>query len=102
LRRPKGFAGYYGAPGSGNLVIMPLLSDHPDLASRIEARKSAWKVAELAALLEYSPKTLYKMAKAGTIPNIRIRGGLRFDPVHTAEWLRARTIRMGYGQKKAA
>jgi len=71
-----------------------------DLASRIEAKTSAWTVEALADLLEVSPKTLYKMANSGRISVIRIGGMLRFDPVLTADWLRARTT--GPGMKKAA
>lgn len=62
-----------------------------DLASRIEAKTSAWSVEALADLLEVSPKTLYKMARSGRIPVIRIGGVLRFDSVLTANWLRARS-----------
>jgi len=83
-------------------MVMPLPNDCPDLASRIEARKSAWTVEDLALLLEMSPKTLYKMAKSERIPALRIGGMLRFDPKLTAEWLRAKTTGMGYRQKKAA
>jgi excisionase family DNA binding protein len=82
--------------------MMPLLSEHLDLASRIESRKSAWTAEDVALLLEMSPKTLYKMAKSGNIPAIRIGGMIRFDPVLTAEWLRARTTGMGFRQRKAA
>ncbi len=73
-----------------------------DLASRIEARTSAWTVEALADLLEVSPKTLYKMANSGRIPVIRIAGMLRFDPVLVAEWLRARTTGLAKTERKAA
>lgn len=57
------------------MVVMPPLSDdNPDLASRIEARKTAWTAEGLALLLEISLKTLYKMAKSERIPAIRIDG----------------------------
>jgi hypothetical protein len=82
--------------------MSPLRDDNSDLASRIEARKTAWTAEGLALLLEISPKTLYKMAKSERIPAIRIDGMIRFDPVLTAEWLRARTTGMGFRQKKAA
>jgi hypothetical protein len=81
---------------------MPPLSDHPDLASRIGARRTAWTAEDLAFLLEMSPKTLYKMAKSERIPAIRIDGMIRFDPALTAAWLRARTTGMGFRQRKAA
>jgi Helix-turn-helix domain len=102
LKNPKGFGGYSSVPGGGNLVVMPSLSDQLDLASRIEARKTAWTAEDLAPLLEISPKTLYKMAKSERIPAIRIDGMIRFDPVLTAEWLRTKTTGTGFRQRKAA
>src|SRR5512135_2835219 len=102
MRRTKGSTGVSGVPGNGNLLMMPSPNSCPDLASRIEARKSAWTVDDLALLLEMSPKTLYKMAKSGNIPAIRIGGMIRFDPALTAEWLRARTTGTGFRQRKAA
>ena len=84
------------------MVVMPLPNDSPDLASRIEARKSAWTAEGLALVLELSPKTLYKMAKSERIPALRIDGMIRFDPKLTAEWLRAKTTGLGFRQKKAA
>lgn len=102
LRTSRGFAVCCGAPGDGSLVVMPDPNSHSDLASRIEAKKTAWTAEDLAALLEMSSKTLYKMAKSGRIPAIRIDGMIRFDPALTAEWLRARTTGMGFRQKEAA
>jgi hypothetical protein len=102
MRRAKGFTGHAGVPGNGKLLLLPVPNSRPDLASRIEARNSAWTVDDLALLLEMSPKTLYKMAKSERIPAIRIDGMIRFDPALTAEWLRARTTGMGFRQKKAA
>jgi hypothetical protein len=102
MRRAKGFIGNPDVRGNGNLLMMPAPNSSPDLASRIEARKSAWTVDDLAFLLEMSPKTLYKMAKSERIPAIRIDGMIRFDPALTAEWLRARTTGMGFRHKKAA
>ena len=85
------------------MLEMPLLRENLDLAGRIAARKSAWTVGDLARLLEMSPKTLYKMVKSENIPAIRIKGMMiRFDPVLTAEWLRARTTGMGFHQRRAA
>jgi excisionase family DNA binding protein len=102
LGRTRDFAVCFGAPGNGSLVDMPPPNSHLDLASRIEAKRSAWTVDELAALLEMSPKTLYKMAKSEKIPAIRIDGMIRFDPAHSADWLRARMTGMGFRQKQAA
>lgn len=84
------------------MLEMPLLRESLDLAGRIAARKSAWTVEDLALLLEMSPKTLYKMVESENIPAIRIKGMIRFDPVLTAEWLRARTTGTGFRQRGAA
>jgi hypothetical protein len=67
---------------------------------RGEANASAWIAENLANLLEVSPKTFYKLANFECIPVIRIGGMLRFDPVQTASWLRARTT--GLAMRKAA
>ena len=80
--------------------MMPPKEQKLDLASRIEAKSSAWTVEDLADLLEVSPKTLYKLASSGRISVIRIGGMLRFDPVLTANWIRSRTT--GLALKKAA
>jgi excisionase family DNA binding protein len=102
LKPTRGFAGCTDGTGSGRLLEMPLFRDNLDLAGRIASRKSAWTVEDLALLLELSPKTLYKMAKSGNIPAIRIGGMIRFDPVLIAESLTARTTGTGFRQRRAA
>ena len=81
---------------------MPTRCENLDLASRIEAKKSAWTAETLAEILEIRPKTLYKMAKTGRIPVIRIDAMIRFDPLLTAQWLRERTTGLDYLRRKAA
>jgi excisionase family DNA binding protein len=100
LKPSKTFAVFSDTAGSDRLVMMSRTDQKLDLASRIEAKASAWTVEDLADLLELSPKTLYKMANSGRISVIRIGGMLRFDPVLTANWLRARTT--GPSLRKAA
>jgi excisionase family DNA binding protein len=58
------------------------------LPQRIEGMKRALTAAELAAILAISPITVYKMAKAGRLPSLRIGTAVRFDPRAIAEWLR--------------
>ena len=60
------------------------------LAETIRARKTAWKAEELSVLLALSQKHLYKLAKSGRMPCVRIGGAVRFDPHTTANWLEAR------------
>lgn len=58
------------------------------LPQRIEGMQRALTASELAALLAISPITVYKMAKAGRLPSLRIGTAVRFDPRAVAEWLR--------------
>lgn len=58
------------------------------LPQRIEGMQRALTAAELAAILAISPITVYKMAKAGRLPSLRIGTAVRFDPRAIAEWLR--------------
>jgi excisionase family DNA binding protein len=58
------------------------------LPQRIEGMQRALTASELAAILAISPITVYKMAKAGRLPSLRIGTAVRFDPRAIAEWLR--------------
>jgi excisionase family DNA binding protein len=52
----------------------------------------ALTVAELALLLTFSIKTIYKMVEAGRIPHMRVFGSIRFDPATTAAWIQSRSV----------
>ena len=41
--------------------------------------KGALTAKQLAELLNISPKTIFKMAKAGRIPSFRVGSAVRFD-----------------------
>jgi excisionase family DNA binding protein len=43
---------------------------------------------QLAELLNISPKTVFKLAKTGRIPNFRIGTAVRFDAKLVIDWLR--------------
>ena len=62
------------------------------LPQRIEGIKRAMTAKEVAAILAISPITVYKMAKAGRLPSLRIGTSVRFDPRAIAEWLRANAM----------
>jgi len=47
-------------------------------------------VAELAALLNLSTRTIQRLVKHGTVPCIRIGAAVRLDPAQVADWLRQR------------
>jgi excisionase family DNA binding protein len=63
--------------------------DSLDLATRIERRKEALTVPELAAFIRLSRKQVYALTARGIIPSYRIRGSIRFDPHRVADWLRS-------------
>lgn len=66
--------------------------DSETLVDRIRNRRAAWTADELADLLALSRKHIYKLAKAGRMPSLRIGGAIRFDPKATANWLEGKTI----------
>jgi excisionase family DNA binding protein len=50
--------------------------------------KGALTAKQLAGMLNISPKTVFKMAKAGRIPSFRVGSAVRFDARHVIDWLR--------------
>ncbi len=46
-------------------------------------------VPEAAAMLSVKPQWLYKMAKAGAIPSLRLGRQVRIDEEALGEWLRS-------------
>jgi excisionase family DNA binding protein len=62
------------------------------LASIVRQRRAAWTAEELAELLSLSRKHIYKLAKRGRMPSLRIGGAIRFDPHATANWIEAKAI----------
>jgi excisionase family DNA binding protein len=43
---------------------------------------------QLAGMLNISPKTVFKLAKAGRIPSYRVGSAVRFGARHVIEWQR--------------
>jgi excisionase family DNA binding protein len=62
------------------------------LASLVRRRRTAWTAEELAEVLSLSRKHIYKLAKKGRMPSLRIGGAIRFDPHATAAWLESKAI----------
>jgi excisionase family DNA binding protein len=61
------------------------------LASENEARQLL-TAEELAAAFKLNPQTLYRLARRGAIPAIRIgKKALRFDPIRVRQFLEARS-----------
>ena len=60
-----------------------------DIPTRIERRRKALTVAELASLIGISDSKLYEFIKQGHLPSYRIGGAVRLDPASIAKWLRS-------------
>jgi excisionase family DNA binding protein len=69
-----------------------LSSESESLASLVRQRRTAWTAEELAEVLSLSRKHIYKLAKKGRMPSLRIGGAIRFDPHATAAWLESKAI----------
>jgi len=54
---------------------------------RIASHSGALNADQLAAILNVSPITIYKGAKAGRIPSFRIGTCVRFCPKTVADWI---------------
>jgi excisionase family DNA binding protein len=60
-----------------------------DIPTRIERRRKALTVPELASLLGISKRQVYTLVQGGHIPSYRIAGTVRLDPAQVAQWLRS-------------
>ena len=81
--RPRGIRGQARAQ---------LNPESESLASLVRQRRTAWTAEELAEVLSLSRKHIYKLAKKGRMPSLRIGGAIRFDPHATAAWLESKAI----------
>ena len=53
----------------------------------LRSAKGALTAKQLAEVLNISPKTIFKLAKAERIPSFRIGTAVRFDPQLIVDWL---------------
>jgi excisionase family DNA binding protein len=60
-----------------------------DIPSRIERRRKALTVPELAGIIGISKRQVYALVQRGHIPSYRIAGTVRLDPASIALWLRS-------------
>jgi len=65
-------------------------SNTETLADRIGSYRGALTARQLSELLSISAVTVFKMAKRGMLPSMRIGGCVRFCPAAIARWLRER------------
>jgi predicted DNA-binding transcriptional regulator AlpA len=63
------------------------------LIETLRGRRGLINAKETAALLGMNKEVLYRKAKAGAVPHIRILGQVKFDPAVLAEWLEERQVR---------
>jgi excisionase family DNA binding protein len=54
----------------------------------LRSAKGALTAKQLAEVLNISPKTVFKLAKAGRIPSFRVGTAVRFDAQLVVDWLR--------------
>lgn len=57
------------------------------LRDRILGFERALNTSEVGALFGISINSVYKLARAGSIPSFRIGTSVRFDPKAVVEWL---------------
>jgi excisionase family DNA binding protein len=60
------------------------------IADSIEQLEHCLTAADLSRLLNVHKLTIYRLAKAGTLPSFRLGTCVRFDPRAVAKWLRDR------------
>ena len=63
------------------------------LIETLKGRQGLMDAKEVAPLLDMNKEVLYRKAKAGLVPDFRILGQIKFDPVVLAEWLEERQVR---------
>jgi excisionase family DNA binding protein len=67
-------------------------TDSRFLHEHLERLRHAITAKDVAEILAISPITVYKLAKEGKLPSLRIGGAVRFDPRAVAQWLRRNSI----------
>jgi excisionase family DNA binding protein len=55
--------------------------------SGLRGRNKAMTVEDVAALLNVSPRHVYKLVQDGILPHFKVGSSVRFDPDKMADWL---------------
>jgi excisionase family DNA binding protein len=58
------------------------------ILEQLEAEPKLMDVKRLAAILDVSPKTVYKMVEEGRLPALSVGSLLKFDPQVVSFWIR--------------
>lgn len=56
--------------------------------ARVSRDRGAMTAKEVAQMLGISPKTVFKLARAGRMPSFRIGTAVRFEAMLVIDWLR--------------
>lgn len=62
-----------------------------DIFENLRTRTTAWKITELAVLLNLGRRTLYDAIESGQLPAMRLGGSVRINPFDVVAWVDART-----------
>lgn len=58
-----------------------------DVLEVLRQRTTAWKVSELARLLNLGKRTLYTDIESGQLPALKIGDSIRLNPPDVLEWV---------------
>lgn len=61
------------------------------VADDLASKRKLIGARELAEVLNIDKQTIWRMAKRGLLPSVRLGGRVRFDPRAIADWLREHT-----------
>lgn len=77
-------------PSLANLSGVVTRQTHTSVIDIVRNSGRLWEADQLSDILAISRKHIYKLAKSGRIPCLRMGGAIRFDPEATAQWLEKR------------
>jgi predicted DNA-binding transcriptional regulator AlpA len=62
------------------------------VVEELKSKRGLMGAKDVAALLGVNKEVLYRKAKAGEGPHLRILGQVKFDPARIAAWLEERQV----------
>ena len=62
-----------------------------DIMSVLRARRTAWRVSELTALLSLGRRTIYDAVESGQLSALKLGTAIRLSPSDVVVWVEART-----------
>ena len=73
-------------------TIQASANDTETIANMLRRRRTLLTVSEVADLIQWSTKHLYKLCADGRMPHASYGGSLRFDPATTANWMESKNV----------